>query len=62
MLYNIGTCPFCRGKGVIKGRKRKQVVCRQCGATGPRLPFLSDAIAAWNNREELIVDGPKTKA
>ena len=62
MLYNIDPCPFCSGKGVVKGRKRKWVACRACGATGPRLPFLCDAIAAWNNREELIVDGPKTKA
>lgn len=55
-------CPFCGGNPKVKGRKQKQVVCRACGATGPRLPFLLDAITAWNNREELVVDGAKTKA
>lgn len=62
MAHNIDPCPFCKGRGVAKGRKRKWVECRKCGARGPRLPFLLDAIAAWNNREGLIVDGPKTKA
>lgn len=62
MMYNIDPCPFCRGKGVVNGRKRKWVECKKCGAVGPKHPFLSDAIAAWNNREGLVVDGPKTKA
>ena len=58
MLYSID---FCSGKGVVKGRKRKQVVCGKCGASGPRLPFLSDAIAAWNNREGMMDYGTKSK-
>jgi transposase len=62
MVYNITTCPFCRGRGEVKGRKRKWVECKKCGARGPRLPFLLDAIAAWNNREEMIVVGTKSKA
>ena len=61
MLNNISPCPFCRGKGVVKGRKRKWVECKACGATGPRMPFVLDAITAWNNSEELVVDGAKIK-
>ena len=60
--YGVSECPFCKGKPKVKGRKRKWVECKACGATGPRLPFVSDAITAWNNREELVVDGAKTKA
>ena len=56
MEYNkipINPCLHCGGKGIIKGRKKMQVVCSNCGAQGPDQPLRSQAIAAWN-RDNLI--------
>ena len=52
MLYEkimtINPCLHCGGKGVLKGRKKRKVVCTNCGAQGAEKPLASEAVASWN--------------
>ena len=52
MLYEkimtINPCLHCGGKGVLKGRKKRRVVCTKCGAQGAEKPLASEAVASWN--------------
>ena len=49
----IKPCPHCGGKGKLKGRKKRKVVCTKCGAQGAEKPLASQAVASWN-QENLI--------
>lgn len=48
-IMTIIPCPHCGGKGVLKGRKKRKVVCTQCGAQGAEKPLASEAVASWNS-------------
>ena len=52
MLYEkimtINPCLHCGGEGIIKGRKKRRVVCKKCGAQGAEKPLASEAVASWN--------------
>jgi hypothetical protein len=45
-------CPFCKqAKGeILKARGGFQGVCPNCGAMGPKMETLDDALRAWNGR------------
>ena len=47
-IMTINPCPHCGGKGVLKGRKKRKVVCTKCGAQGAEKPLASEAVASWN--------------
>ena len=38
----------CGGEGILKGRKKRKVVCSKCGAQGPAKALASNSIYAWN--------------
>ncbi len=45
-------CPFCGGKASPFGRKKKKIVCDECGASTGTYYLLSDAVKAWEERVE----------
>lgn len=50
-------CPFCGGKaGVCRtsGDETYHVVCRKCRVSTDSIPFMEQAIEAWNKRVETV--------
>ena len=48
-IMTINPCLHCGGEGVLKGRKKRKVVCTKCGAQGAEKPLASEAVASWNS-------------
>ena len=51
-------CPFCgsdEGYEEYNGEGDSWIYCSSCSARGPRVPYESDALTAWNGRAESTV-------
>ena len=60
-MWRDKRCPFCGQRYSYDIRKRVgvshpwyQVLCDNCGASGPREATEMDAVAAWNTREQNV--------
>lgn len=53
----IEKCPFCGGEAETfeASEDSFSILCTGCGVETPYLPYLTEAIAAWNRR--VILDG-----